>query len=128
MKIKKYIKSFFKSSENFEMERGGPDRSVSDNQSSSVTLGPELTGNESQSYCNFRLQQKLENVSSTMFTLYSHPQPLNPLEHVYIHVRHVRVQAVYKLEAYVRAWNNADFRFVRFKCYTYFTINEWGFI
>ena len=30
--------SSFKSSENFHMKEGGPDRSVSDNQSSSVTL------------------------------------------------------------------------------------------
>ena len=34
-----YIKmSSFKSSENFQRKEGGPDRSVSDNQSSSVTL------------------------------------------------------------------------------------------
>ena len=31
-------KSSFKSNENIQMEEGGPDRSVSDNQSSSVTL------------------------------------------------------------------------------------------
>ena len=30
--------STFKSSENIQMKEGGPDRSVSDNQSSSVTL------------------------------------------------------------------------------------------
>ena len=37
--INKNIKmSSFKSNENIQMEEGGPDRSVSDNQSSSVTL------------------------------------------------------------------------------------------
>ena len=37
--INKNIKmSSFKSSENFQRKEGGPDRSVSDNQSSSVTL------------------------------------------------------------------------------------------
>ena len=44
--------SSFKSSENIQKKEGGPDRSVSDNQSSSVTL------NESQKrYCNFEFQQ-----------------------------------------------------------------------
>ena len=37
--LNKNIKmSSFKSSENFQRKEGGPDRSVSDNQSSSVTL------------------------------------------------------------------------------------------
>ena len=44
--------SSFKSSENIQKKEGGPDRSVSDNQSSSVTLN--YSGNESQKrYCNF---------------------------------------------------------------------------
>ena len=48
--------SSFKSSENIQKKEDGPDRSVSDNQSSSVT--PESTGNESQEkYCNFEFQQ-----------------------------------------------------------------------
>ena len=34
----KKFKSSFKSSENIQKKEGGPDRSVSDNQSSSVTL------------------------------------------------------------------------------------------
>ena len=44
--------SSFQSSENIQKKAGGPDRSASDNQSSSVTL------NESQKrYCNFEFQQ-----------------------------------------------------------------------
>ena len=46
--------SSFKSNENIQKKEGGPDRSVSDNQSSD----PEWTGNESQKiYCNFEFQQ-----------------------------------------------------------------------
>ena len=49
--------SSFKISENIQKKEGGPDRSVSDNQSSSVTLN-ELAKNESQKkYCNFEFQQ-----------------------------------------------------------------------
>ena len=47
----------FNSSENIQKKEGGPDRSVSDNQSSSVTLN-ELAMNARKSYCNFKLQQK----------------------------------------------------------------------
>ena len=48
--------SSFKSSENIQKKDSGTDRSVSDNQSSSVTLN--VTGNESQkTYCNFEFQQ-----------------------------------------------------------------------
>ena len=47
----------FKSSENIQKKEGGPDRSVSDNQSSSVTLN-ELAMNARKSYCNFKLQQR----------------------------------------------------------------------
>ena len=43
--------SSFKSSENIQKKEGGPDRYVSDNQSSSVTL------NELAIYCNFEFQQ-----------------------------------------------------------------------
>ena len=46
----------FKSSENSK-ERGWPDRSVSDNQSSSVTIN-ELAMNARKSYCNLKLQQR----------------------------------------------------------------------
>ena len=46
----------FKSSENIQKKEDGPDRSVSDNQSSSVTL--QRTGNESlKRYCNFEIQR-----------------------------------------------------------------------
>ena len=48
--------SSFKSSETFKKE-GGPDRSVSDNQSSSVTLN-ELAMIARRSYCNFKLKQR----------------------------------------------------------------------
>ena len=49
--------SSFKGSENIQKKEGGPDRSVSDNQSSSVTLN-ELTMKARKSYCNFKLQQR----------------------------------------------------------------------
>ena len=47
--------SSFKSSENFQRKEGGPDRSVSDNQSSSVTL-IELAM-KARENCNFEFQQ-----------------------------------------------------------------------
>ena len=47
--------SSFKSSENIQKKEGGPDRSVSDNQSSSVTLN-ELAM-KARKYCNFEFQQ-----------------------------------------------------------------------
>ena len=56
MTTNKNIKmSSFKTSENIQKKKGGPDRSFSDNQSSSVTLNelamkPEKT-------CNFKFQQ-----------------------------------------------------------------------
>ena len=49
--------SYFKSSENIQKKEGGPDRSVSDNQSSSVTLN-ELATKARKPYCNFMLQQR----------------------------------------------------------------------
>ena len=48
--------SSFKSSENFQRKEGGPDRSVSDNQSSSVTL-IELAMKARKKTCNFEFQQ-----------------------------------------------------------------------
>ena len=54
--LNKNIKmSSFKSSENIQKKEGGPDRSVSDNQSSSVTLN-ELAM-KARKYCNFEFQQ-----------------------------------------------------------------------
>ena len=49
--------SSFKSSENIQKKECGPDRSVSDNQSSSVTLN-ELAMKARKSYCNFKFQQR----------------------------------------------------------------------
>ena len=49
--------SSFESSENIQKEEYGPDRSVSDNQSSSVTLN-ELAIKARKSYCNFMFQQR----------------------------------------------------------------------
>ena len=49
--------SSFKSSENIQKTKGGPDRSVSDNQSSSVTLN-ELAMKAKITYCNFEFQQR----------------------------------------------------------------------
>ena len=45
------------SSENIQMKEGGPDRSVSDNQSSSVTLN-ELAMKAKIAYCNAEFQQR----------------------------------------------------------------------
>ena len=53
----KYKMSFFKSSENIQKKEGGPDRSVSDNQSYSVTLN-ELVMKARKPYCNFELKQR----------------------------------------------------------------------
>ena len=49
----KYKNSSFKSSENIQKKQCGPDRSVSDNQSSSVTLN-KLAIKARKSYCNFK--------------------------------------------------------------------------
>ena len=60
--INKNVKiSSFKSSENIQKKDGGPDISVSDNQSSSVTLN-ELAMKAKITYCNFEFQQ----ISHTM--------------------------------------------------------------
>ena len=48
--------SSFKSSRNIQKKECGPDRSVSDNQSSSVTLN-ELAVKAIMIYCNFEFQQ-----------------------------------------------------------------------
>ena len=53
----KYKKSSFKSSENIHKKECGPDRSVSDNQSSSVTLN-KLALKARKSYCNFKFKQR----------------------------------------------------------------------
>ena len=47
----------FKSSENIQKKECGPDRSVSDNQSSLVTLN-EPAMKARKSYCNFKFQQR----------------------------------------------------------------------
>ena len=49
--------SSIKSSENIQKKECGPDRSVSDNRSSSVTLN-ELAMKARKSYCNFKFQQR----------------------------------------------------------------------
>ena len=54
--------SSFKSSENIQKKEGGPDRSVSDNQSSSV-IPNELAMKDKKSYCNFKLQQKCHTMT-----------------------------------------------------------------
>ena len=54
--------SSFKSSENIQKKESGPDRSVSDNQSSSVTLN-ELAIKARKPYCNFKLQQRSHTMS-----------------------------------------------------------------
>ena len=49
--------SSFKSSEKIQKKERGQDRSVSDNQSSSVTLN-KLAMKARKSYCNFKIQQR----------------------------------------------------------------------
>ena len=49
--------SSFKSNKNIQKTEGGPDRSVSDNQPSSVTLN-ELAMKAGKACCNFKLQQR----------------------------------------------------------------------
>ena len=49
--------SSFKSSENIHKKERGPDKSVLDNQSSSVTLD-ELAMKARKPYCNFKFQQR----------------------------------------------------------------------
>ena len=49
--------SSFKSSENIKKKEGGPDRTASDNQSSSVTLN-ELAMTDRKSLCSFKLKQR----------------------------------------------------------------------
>ena len=53
----KYKNSSFKSSENIQKKEFGPDRSVSDNQSFSVTLN-KLAMKARMSYCNFKFKQR----------------------------------------------------------------------
>ena len=54
--------SSFKSSENIQKIEGGPDRSVSDNQSSSLTLN-KLAMKARKSYCNFKFKQRSHTVT-----------------------------------------------------------------
>ena len=53
----KYKNSSFKSSEYIQKKECGPDKSVSDNQSSSVTLN-KLAMKARKSYCNFKFKQR----------------------------------------------------------------------
>ena len=59
-----YNMSSFKSSENIQKKEGVPDRSVSDNQSSSVTPN-KLAIKARKPYCNFELQQKSHTMTDT---------------------------------------------------------------
>ena len=54
--------SSFKSCGNIRKKEDGSDRSVSDNQSSSVTLN-ELAMKAKKSYCNFKLQQRSHSMT-----------------------------------------------------------------
>ena len=53
----KYKMRSLKSSENIQKKESGPDRSVSNNQSSSLALN-ELPMKARKSYCNFKVQQR----------------------------------------------------------------------
>ena len=54
--------SSFKSSENIQKKECEPDRSVSDNKSSSATLN-ELAMKDRKSYCNFKFQQRSQTMT-----------------------------------------------------------------
>ena len=54
--------SSFKSSENIQNKECGPDRSVSDNQYSSVTLN-KLAMKARKSYCNFKFKQRCHTMT-----------------------------------------------------------------
>ena len=58
----KYKMSSFKTSKNIQKKEGGPDRSVSDNQSFSVTRN-ELAMEARKAYCNFKLQQRSHSMT-----------------------------------------------------------------
>ena len=61
-KANKNIKmSSFKSSEHIQKKEGGPDRSVSDNQSSSVTL--YKLAMKAIKYCNFQFRRSIYGFS-----------------------------------------------------------------
>ena len=60
-----------KSSENIQKKECGPDRSVSDNQSSQVTLN-ELAMKARKSYCNFKFQQRSHTISDISPNIYIH--------------------------------------------------------
>ena len=55
--------SSFKSSENIQKKECGPDRSVSDNQSSLVTLN-EVAMKARMSYCYFMFQQRSHTMTN----------------------------------------------------------------
>ena len=57
-----YKYSSFKISENIQEKEGGPHRSVSDNQSSSVTLN-KLAMKARKSYCNYKFKQRSHTVT-----------------------------------------------------------------
>ena len=59
--------SSFKSSENIQKTEGGPDRSVSDNQSSSVTLNELAMKAKIKAkitYCNFEFHQRSHTITN----------------------------------------------------------------
>ena len=60
---KDIIMSSFKSNRNIQKKQCGPDRSVSDNQSSSVTLN-ELVVKAIIIYCNFEFQQRSHTMTN----------------------------------------------------------------
>ena len=57
--------SSFKSSENIKKKEGGPDRPVSDNQSSLVTLN-KLAMKARKLYSNFKLQQRSHTMNDIL--------------------------------------------------------------
>ena len=60
--------SSFKSNENIQKKGGGPDRSVSEYQSSSVTL-TELAMKVRKTYCKFEFQQRSHTMTDYIIKL-----------------------------------------------------------
>ena len=77
--------SSFKSSENIQKKECGPDRSVWDNQSSSVTLN-KLAMKARKSYCNFNFKQRSHTMTDS--NLNEVQNNLNCLEYMSLNLRY----------------------------------------
>ena len=71
--------SSFKSSENIQKKEGGPDRPVSDNKSSSVTLN-ELAM-KARKYCNSEFQQGSHTLTDINLNIYKFSFPCTYIDY-----------------------------------------------